>query len=85
MAYAARHLRTGRHQSLGGSPMRGWLIGLGIAAVAVLTTWGLLVPLARRLPPDLARDLAAFSPGCLTTVPSPRRGCPRQQRCRPST
>ncbi|MET7460711.1 DUF1232 domain-containing protein [Nonomuraea sp. NPDC005501] len=48
--------------------MRGWLIGLAVTVVCVAATWGVLVLLARRLPPGLARDLAAFIPDCLTTV-----------------
>ncbi|HEX7745954.1 MAG TPA: DUF1232 domain-containing protein [Micromonosporaceae bacterium] len=48
--------------------MRDWLIWLGVAAAGVVATWGLLMLLARRLPPGLARDLAAFIPDCLTTV-----------------
>jgi uncharacterized membrane protein YkvA (DUF1232 family) len=47
---------------------RSWLVGLGIAVAVLLASWGLLVLLARRLPPGLARDLAAFIPDCLTTV-----------------
>lgn len=41
---------------------------LGAAAAVVVASWGLMVLLARRLPPGLARDLAAFIPDCLTTV-----------------
>lgn len=48
--------------------MRGWLVGLGIAVVALLVSWGLLLILARRLPPGVLRDLAAFIPDCVTTV-----------------
>jgi len=48
--------------------MRSWLVGLGVAAVALLASWGLLVILARRLPPGVLRDLAAFVPDCVTTV-----------------
>ena len=46
--------------------MRDWLIGLG--AALLLASWGLLILLARRLPPGIARDLAAFIPDCVTTV-----------------
>jgi uncharacterized membrane protein YkvA (DUF1232 family) len=45
-----------------------WLCGLAIAVGAVVACWGLLVVLARRLPPGVARDLAAFIPDCVTTV-----------------
>ena len=50
-----------------------WLIGLGIAAAVVVATWGVMVMLARRLPPGLARDLAAFIPDCVTAVRRLRR------------
>jgi uncharacterized membrane protein YkvA (DUF1232 family) len=48
--------------------VRDWLIWLGLAAAVVAASWALLVLLARRLPPGLARELAAFIPDCLTTV-----------------
>jgi uncharacterized membrane protein YkvA (DUF1232 family) len=48
--------------------MRSWLTGLGIAVACLLACWGLLVLLARRLPPGIMRDLAAFIPDCVTTV-----------------
>jgi uncharacterized membrane protein YkvA (DUF1232 family) len=48
--------------------MRNWLIGLGIAVGCLLLSWALLVLLARRLPPGILRDLAAFIPDCVTTV-----------------
>jgi uncharacterized membrane protein YkvA (DUF1232 family) len=48
--------------------MSDWLVGLGIAVVCLIASWGLLVLLARRLPPGMARDLAAFIPDCVTTV-----------------
>jgi len=53
--------------------MRGWLIGLVIAAGVVVASWALLFVLARRLPPGLLRDLVAFIPDCLTTVRRLRR------------
>jgi len=53
--------------------MRNWLIGLGVAIACLVTSWGLLVLLARRLPPGILRDLAAFIPDCLTTVRRLRR------------
>ncbi|NUW36420.1 DUF1232 domain-containing protein [Nonomuraea sp. SMC257] len=53
--------------------MRGWLIGLAVTVVCVAATWGVLVLLARRLPPGLLRDLAAFIPDCLTAVRRLRR------------
>jgi uncharacterized membrane protein YkvA (DUF1232 family) len=48
--------------------MRNWLIGLGITVACLVASWGLLVLLARRLPPGILRDLAAFIPDCVTTV-----------------
>jgi uncharacterized membrane protein YkvA (DUF1232 family) len=48
--------------------MRDWLVGLGIAVVLLIASWGLLLLLARRLPPGILRDLAAFIPDCVTTV-----------------
>lgn len=41
---------------------------LAIAVVVVLLSWVLMVVLARRLPPGLARDLAAFLPACVTAA-----------------
>jgi uncharacterized membrane protein YkvA (DUF1232 family) len=48
--------------------VRDWLVGLGVAAVVWLASWGLLIILAKRLPPGVLRDLAAFIPDCVTTV-----------------
>lgn len=48
--------------------MRNWLIGLGIALACLITSWAALLVLARRLPPGILRDLAAFIPDCVTTV-----------------
>ena len=48
--------------------MREWLIGIGIALVLLLVSWTLLIVLAKRLPPGVLRDLAAFIPDCVTTV-----------------
>jgi uncharacterized membrane protein YkvA (DUF1232 family) len=48
--------------------MRDWLIGLVIAVGCVIAGWLLLIGLARRLPPGILRDLAAFIPDCVTTV-----------------
>ena len=44
------------------------LIGVGVAVGVVVVSWALLVVLARRLPPGVLRDLAAFVPDCVTTV-----------------
>ncbi|MBQ1049245.1 DUF1232 domain-containing protein [Micromonospora sp. C51] len=48
--------------------MRDWLVGLGVAVVLLLASWALLILLARRLPPGIMRDLAAFVPDCVTAV-----------------
>ncbi|MEH0986265.1 YkvA family protein [Micromonospora sp. CPCC 205556] len=48
--------------------MRDWLIGLAVAMTCLVASWALLVLLARRLPPGILRDLAAFIPDCLTAV-----------------
>jgi uncharacterized membrane protein YkvA (DUF1232 family) len=45
-----------------------WLTGLAIAAGLLLASWALLLVLAKRLPPGILRDLAAFIPDCVTTV-----------------
>lgn len=51
-----------------GGRMHDWLIGLSIAVGLLITSWVLLLVLARRLPPGILRDLAAFIPDCVTTV-----------------
>ena len=48
--------------------LRDWLVGLGIALGCLVASWALLLVLARRLPPGILRDLAAFIPDCVTTV-----------------
>jgi uncharacterized membrane protein YkvA (DUF1232 family) len=48
--------------------IRHWLIALGVAVTALILSWALLLILARRLPPGILRDLAAFIPDCVTTV-----------------
>jgi uncharacterized membrane protein YkvA (DUF1232 family) len=48
--------------------VRNWLIGLGIAVVCLVASWAVLVLLARRLPPGIMRDLAAFIPDCVTAI-----------------
>jgi uncharacterized membrane protein YkvA (DUF1232 family) len=43
----------------------GWvLVGFGL----LVASWGLMIVLARRLPPGLARDLAMVLPACVTAV-----------------
>ena len=48
--------------------MRDWLIGLAIGLATLALSWALLFLLAKRLPPGILRDLAAFIPDCVTTV-----------------
>ena len=50
------------------SSVSDWLIGLGVAVGVMLICWGSLFLLARRLPPGIARDLAAFVPDCVVAV-----------------
>jgi len=50
-----------------------WLIGLAAAAGLLVASWSLLFLAARRLPPGILRDLAAFIPDCVTTVRRLRR------------
>ncbi|GAB3655853.1 YkvA family protein [Glycomyces tarimensis] len=52
---------------------RTWLIGLAALAGLVVASWALLALMARRLPPGLLRDLAAFIPDCVTTARRIRR------------
>jgi uncharacterized membrane protein YkvA (DUF1232 family) len=59
--------------------MSGWLRALPVALGLMVTSWALLVLLARRLPPGLLRDLAGFVPDCVTTVRR-LRGDPRVPR-----
>ena len=53
--------------------LRTWFVGLGLAAALVVLGWAVLLLAARRLPPGLLRDLAAFIPDCVTTVRRLRR------------
>ena len=42
------------------------LLLIGVALI--VTSWGILIVLARRLPPGTAKDLATVLPACATTV-----------------
>jgi uncharacterized membrane protein YkvA (DUF1232 family) len=53
--------------------MIGWLRAVLLAAALMVSSWALLVLLARRLPPGLLRDLARFVPDCVTTIRRLRR------------
>ena len=62
--------------------MPGWLQAILIAAVLVVTSWLLLIVLARRLPPGVVKDLAGFLPDCVTAMRVLRRDprVPRRAR-----
>jgi uncharacterized membrane protein YkvA (DUF1232 family) len=53
--------------------VNGWIRGLLIGAGLIVAGWGVLIVLARTLPPGPARDLAAFLPDCVTAVRRLRR------------
>lgn len=50
-----------------------WLEGPLVALGAAIASWALLIVLARRLPPGLARDLARYVPDCVTATRRLRR------------
>jgi uncharacterized membrane protein YkvA (DUF1232 family) len=62
--------------------MPGWLDAILIALALVVGSWLLLIVLARRLPPGLAKDLAGFLPDCVTAARVLRRDprVPRRAR-----
>ena len=51
----------------------GWLRAVLVAGALMVSTWALLVLLARRLPPGLLRDLAGIVPDCVTAIRRLRR------------
>ena len=53
--------------------MSGWLQALLTTAGVLVVSWGVLIVLARRLPPGLAKDLARFLPDCVTAARRLRR------------
>ena len=53
--------------------MTGWLRAVLVAGALMVSTWALLVLLARRLPPGLLRDLAGIVPDCVTAIRRLRR------------
>jgi uncharacterized membrane protein YkvA (DUF1232 family) len=59
-----------------------WLRWLLIAFGCLVVSWAILVLLARRLPPGLARNVAEFLPACATTMRRLRRhpAVPRRVR-----
>jgi uncharacterized membrane protein YkvA (DUF1232 family) len=54
-------------------PMPSWLQAILIAVAVVSMSWLLLIVLARRLPPGVAKDLAGFLPDCVTAMRVLRR------------
>ena len=50
-----------------------WLRWLLLAALVVALSWAVMIVLARRLPPGLAKDLATVLPACVTTARRLRR------------
>ncbi|MEK7295985.1 MAG: DUF1232 domain-containing protein [Actinomycetota bacterium] len=59
-----------------------WLRWILIAVGLIGASWVVLIVLAKRLPPGLARELAAFLPACATTMRRLRRhpAVPRSAR-----
>jgi uncharacterized membrane protein YkvA (DUF1232 family) len=53
--------------------MPGWLQAILIAAAVMVSSWLVLIALARRLPPGVAKDLAGFLPDCVTAARTLRR------------
>jgi len=45
-----------------------WLRALALGAAVIAVMWAVLVVLARRLPPGVARELAGFLPSCVRLV-----------------
>lgn len=45
-----------------------WIAWLLVGAGVVIAGWVVLIVLARRLPPGLAKDLTGFLPACATTL-----------------
>ena len=62
--------------------MPGWLQAVLIGAGVLVATWVVLIVLAWRLPPGLARDLARFLPDCVATARRLRRDSRVPQRAK---
>ena len=62
--------------------MPGWLQAILIAVAVVVGSWLVLIVLARRLPPGVAKDLAGFLPDCVAAARTLRRDprVPRRAR-----
>lgn len=50
-----------------------WLRWLIIATIVIVLSWAVMILLAKRLPPGLAKDLATVLPACATTARRLRR------------
>jgi uncharacterized membrane protein YkvA (DUF1232 family) len=72
-------ITEGRGVTLGGVRV---LPLLGVSFALLVSSWVVLVLLARRLPPGVLKDLAGFLPACVTTVRRLRRDprVPRRAR-----
>ncbi len=59
-----------------------WLSWILVGGALIVGSWVILIVLAKRLPPGLARELAAFLPACATTMRRLRRhpAVPRSAR-----
>jgi uncharacterized membrane protein YkvA (DUF1232 family) len=51
----------------------GWIRWLAIAVALWVASWGVLVVLAKRLPPGVLKDLAGVLPACVATARQLRR------------
>ena len=63
-----RSVTLGDSDVEGGVAMPGWLQAVLIAVGVVVVSWLVLIVLARRLPPGVAKDLAGFLPDCVTAM-----------------
>lgn len=50
-----------------------WLEWLILATIVIVLSWMVMILLAKRLPPGLAKDLATVLPACVTTARRLRR------------
>jgi len=59
-----------------------WLSWILVGGALIVASWVILIVLAKRLPPGLTRELAAFLPACATTMRRLRRhpAVPRSAR-----
>jgi uncharacterized membrane protein YkvA (DUF1232 family) len=56
--------------TLGDRMLLSWIL---VAALVIVASWLVMIVLARRLPPGLAKDLATVLPACVTTARRLRR------------